>query len=52
MVSCEGVTVSVRQWWSPDILVAVPAPVRQFIRLFDSGAFSALVADRDRDLRP
>jgi len=52
MVSCEGVTVSVRQWWSPDILVPVPAPVRQFIRQFDSGDFSALVANRNSELRP
>ncbi len=52
MVSCEGVTVSARQWWSPDIMVPVPTPVRQFIRQFDSGDFSALVADRDRELRP
>jgi hypothetical protein len=52
MVSCEGVTVSVRQWWSPDIMVPVPAPIRQFIRQFDSGDFCALVADRDRELRP
>jgi hypothetical protein len=52
IVSCEGVTVSVRQWWSPDIMVPVPAPVRQFIRQFDSGDFPALVADRDPELRP
>ena len=52
MVSCEGVTVSVRQWWSPDIMVPVPAPVRQFIRQFDSGDFSGLVGDRHSELRP
>jgi hypothetical protein len=51
MVSCDGVTVAVRRWWSPHILVAAPAPVRQFIRQFDSGDFPALVADRDRELR-
>jgi hypothetical protein len=51
MVSCEGVTVSVRQWWSPDILVPVPPPVRQFIQQFDSGDFSTLVTDRDSELR-
>jgi hypothetical protein len=49
MVSSEGVTVSVRQWWSADILVPVPGPVRQFIRQFDSGDFASLVADRDSD---
>jgi hypothetical protein len=52
IVSCEGVNISVRQWWSPDILVPVPAPVRQFIRQFDSGDFSTLVANRDSQLRP
>jgi hypothetical protein len=52
MVSCEGVTVSVRQWWFPDILVPVPTPVRHFIRQFDSGDFSGLVAERDAELRP
>ena len=52
MVSCEGVTVSVRQWWSPDILVLVPAAVRQFIRQFDSGDFSELVADQHREPQP
>jgi hypothetical protein len=51
-VSCEGVTVSVRQWWSPDIQVPVPTPVQHFIRQFDSGDFSALVADQDRQFRP
>jgi hypothetical protein len=51
VVSCDGVAVSVRQWWSPDILVPVPAPVRQFIRQFDSGDFSTLVTDPDSELR-
>jgi hypothetical protein len=50
MVSCEGVTVSVSRWWWPDVLVPVPAAVRQFIRQFDSGDFSSLVPDRDRRL--
>jgi len=49
MVNCEGVTVSVRRWWSPDILVLVPAAVRQFIRQFDSGDFSELVANQNRE---
>jgi hypothetical protein len=52
MVSCEGVTISVPKWWSPDILVPVPAPIRQFIRQFDSGDFSALVVDRKHEVRP
>jgi hypothetical protein len=51
VVSCEGVTVSVQQWWSPDILVPVPPPVRHFIRQFDSGDFSTLVTDPDKEVR-
>jgi hypothetical protein len=45
MVSSEGVTISVRRWWSADILVPVPGPVRQFIRQFDNGEFAHLVAE-------
>ena len=47
MVSSEGVSISVRRWWSADILVPVPAPVRQFIRHFDSGDFATLIAERN-----
>jgi hypothetical protein len=47
VVSSEGVSISVRQWWSADVLVPVPGPVRQFIRQFDSGGFATLVAERD-----
>jgi hypothetical protein len=53
VVSSEGVSISVRPWWLADIQVAVPEPVRQFIRQFDSGAFATLVADRNGEhLRP
>ena len=46
MVSSEGVSISIRRWWSADIVVPVPAPVRQFIRHFDSGDFATLIAER------
>jgi hypothetical protein len=49
MVSSEGVTISVRRWWSADILVPVPSPVRQFIRQFDGGDFATLVANRESE---
>jgi hypothetical protein len=52
MVSCEGVTISVRQWWAADVIVPVPAPVRQFIRQFDDGEFAALMAERESVQQP
>ncbi|HET6793395.1 MAG TPA: hypothetical protein VFH45_03075 [Acidimicrobiales bacterium] len=40
-----------RHWWTPHTRVALPAGVRNFVRRFDLGEFSELVAETDRSFR-